>query len=139
MLTRKFFISWLVCSITMFTLSYVWHGIILNDFMRLDYPENIFLTLSVIVYFVIGFIISALISFVRPRMHLFLKGSLFGGAVGVFIFLTALIFGISFNSTFDLTHILFDLGWQVAEQGMGGFAGSLAYLLVARHDRMLAR
>jgi len=138
MLTRKFYISWLVCSISMFTLSYVWHGIILNDFIRLDYPENIFLILSVIVYFVIGFIISALISFFRHNMNLFLKGFLFGGAVGVFIFLIALIFGISFNSSSDLYHVLFDLGGQVVEQGVGGFAGSLAYLLVARRDRMHA-
>jgi len=56
----KFFISWLACSASMFLLSYGWHGFILNDFLKISYPLDIFLIISVLVYLGIGLFITTL-------------------------------------------------------------------------------
>ena len=54
MLTKRFFISWLLSSLLMFLLSYVWHGIFLTDLSRLSYPKALFLFFAAIVYLMIG-------------------------------------------------------------------------------------
>ena len=132
---KRFFVSWLLGSVAMFTLSYLWHGILLNDFDRLTYPVNIFLVLAVIVYLAIGFGMTFLISFVKPKMNLIRKGVLFGGAVGSFVFLIAFIFGISFNSSTEIYYYLVDFGWQIFEQAVGGVVCSFIYIVVARRER----
>ena len=57
---RKFFISWLVCFIVMYGLSYTWHGIVLNDFIKISYPKDVFLLISGLIYFVIALLITVL-------------------------------------------------------------------------------
>ena len=38
----RFFISWILTALVMFTLFYYWHGVILNDFKRLNFPLTVY-------------------------------------------------------------------------------------------------
>src|SRR5687768_11411061 len=51
---KRFFISWIGSSVVMFALSYLWHGILLNDFKILanTFPLSVFLTFAGIVYLI---------------------------------------------------------------------------------------
>lgn len=58
------------------------------------------------------------------KLHI--KGLLVGASMGMFIYLIAFVFGISFYANPTLAHILLDLGWQVFEGAIGGLiAGGL--------------
>ena len=86
-----------------------------------------------IVYFVISFMITFLthflVQFGKNKMR---RGLMIGMPMGVFIYLIAFVFGISFYTNPTLNHILFDLSWQVIEQGLGGVvAGGLLSLSAA--------
>ncbi|MCB0482192.1 MAG: hypothetical protein KDC83_12210 [Flavobacteriales bacterium] len=121
-----FFISWLITFIYLYALSYTWHGVILNDLNRVTYPIELFLLFVAIVYFVVSFGINLLILLFPYIESKALKGLVIGAPVGVFIYLIAFVFGISFYSNPTLSHILFDLAWQVVEQSSAGFlAGGL--------------
>ena len=46
--TRRFWISWILTSVVMFTMSYVWHGLFLNDYELIAFPRTLFVTASVV-------------------------------------------------------------------------------------------
>jgi hypothetical protein len=134
MLIRRFFIAWIVASVTMFILFYVLHGIILNDFTRLNYPKSIFLVFSAFTYLIIGFIVVKMVDvdlfdkFFKHRQ--LLKGVLAGMVCGAFLFLIAKVIGVSFSNESNLRNLVFDLGWQMIEQGVGGGVVSLVFVFV---------
>ena len=129
----KFPMSWLVASIAMFTASFLWHGVFLNDFSKVEYPHGIFYTITSIVYLFIGFIVAKayeikLIPFlnIKPRI----KGLVVGICCGFIIYITTLVIGVSFTNQITLKIILFDLSWQVLEQAIGGVCvGYIHYLI----------
>lgn len=126
-------LGWILSSILMFTVSYVWHGIILNDFERISYPFEIYLISAGVVYFVIGFLISRI--FIAEFLDRYsekavTRGLLTGIGMGVIVFMSALVFGVSFSSITDPVFLLMDFVWQVVEQTVGGLAVGLVYLLV---------
>jgi hypothetical protein len=134
---KNFFISWLVCFITMYGLSYVWHGIVLNDFLKLSYPKDLFLIIAGLVYFGIALGMTILTYMLKKIKDSFKYGIAIGGIVGIFIYAIAFLLGISFNAEVDLQHILFDLGWQTFEQGFGGLmCGWIYRSLYIREKRL---
>ena len=90
MLTRRFFISWILAAVVMFSLSYLWHGVFLNDFSRLNYPKQVFFVIAIVVYLFISLGISLV--FPSPRLDSFKKsplqkGALIGGGFGMALYL----------------------------------------------------
>lgn len=134
----RFFSGWIISGVVMFSLSYLWHGIALNDFERLTYPRTTFLTLSILVYLGISLSLTALLSFIQVNVRPLFKGIFLGMALGVFIFLIAFVLGISFNSTPKLAYIALDIAWQVFEQGLGGLACGLVFDYYYMREKMLA-
>lgn len=137
----KFFISWLACAVAMFGVSYVWHGIVLNDLMRISYPLDIFLTIAGLVYLGIGFIITVLTYVLKKIKDSFKYGMAVGAALGVFIYAIAFLLGISFYTVVDFKMIAFDLGWQVFEQAFGGLVCGWFYRFLyvrEKHTRVSA-
>ena len=106
---RKFFISWLVCFIVMYGLSYTWHGIVLNDFIKISYPKDVFLLISGLIYFVIALIITVLTYMFKKIKDSFKYGAFIGAGAGILIYGIAFLFGISFNAVIDPKLIAFDL------------------------------
>jgi uncharacterized membrane protein HdeD (DUF308 family) len=111
----------------MFMLSYIWHGVVLNDLIKLTYPTDIFLTISALVYLGIGFIITVVTYVMKRLKDSFKYGMAAGALIGIFIYAVAFVMGLSFNDVVDIKIIAFDLGWQVLEQGFGGLMCGWVY------------
>lgn len=138
LLRRRFFISWLLSTIVMFGVSYLWHGTVLNDFERLNYPEPIFFSCAAVAYLIIGLALnkahekfkkyvydkSTLESFKSKPI---LKGMITGAMCGFSVYIIALVVGISFNYNLSLQNILLDLSWQITEQTIGGLVVGVMY------------
>lgn len=136
MKTKRFLICWFSASIIMYALSYLWHGILLNDYSNIRFPLWLYFTLAAIVYLIIGLVLTYLYRFTRTR-ELKYKGAMMGMSLGFFIYLIAFVLGVSFNQH-TASHIVVDFIWQMFEQGVGGAAvGSIMSFLLAteRLDR----
>lgn len=133
----KFFVSWLVCSIAMFGLSYAWHGMVLNDFVRISYPKDVFLLLISVIYLGVGFVITILTYVLKRAKNSFKYGIVVGAVFGVGLYLIAFVLGISFNAIVSLKMIAFDLGWQVFEQSFGGLVCGWTYRFLYHREKRL--
>jgi hypothetical protein len=129
--TKRFFFTWIISSIAMFILSYVWHGVILNDFSKLSYPKEFFLILAAITYVFIGFVLVKFYEakiFEKTFYHKpLLRGIVKGTLCGIIFFLIATVVGVSFNTGSGLKNFALDFVWQVLEQGIGGFVVGFTY------------
>jgi len=135
---KKFFISWLACFVAMYGISYVWHGVVLNDFLKISYPKDIFLILAGFIYFGIAFGITFLTYILKKIKDSFKYGIGISVAVGIFIYGIAFLFGLSFNAVVDPKLIVFDLGWQAFEQGFGGLICGWVYRMMFMRERHLS-
>jgi hypothetical protein len=133
MLSKRIVLSWIFASLTMFGISYSWHGIFLNDLSNLDYPQGIFLFSASIVYLVIGFVLVKIFSSSFPVKHIrnfFARGLLCGAALGLFLYMLALVLGVTFTKHVTLASILVDVPWQMFEQAIGGVVIGTIYSLI---------
>jgi hypothetical protein len=134
---KRFFLSWLYSSLAMYSLFYCWHGLLLNDFAALDFPKNAFLLVSLLIYLVIGlgmvFVFSST-KLERWKNNLPLKGLIIGAIIGVILYLFSLVIGISFSKNMSIKYILFDLTWQLIEQGIGGAVIGLCYTYLRKES-----
>jgi hypothetical protein len=133
MIAKKFIISWIASSIVMFLLSYLWHGVLLNDFSMLNYPLGIFLLFASIVYLVTGALVAKVYTlemFDRFTKHPFLKGLLSGALCGLLLYMISLVIGISFTKSITMQYMLIDITWQMIEQAIGGFVVGLVHVFV---------
>lgn len=130
---KRFMLGWIFSSILMFAISYVWHGIVLNDFGRISYPFEAYLIAAGVVYLVVGFLMGRI--FMAEFLDRFSekavpRGLLTGAAVGAIVFMSTLVFGVSFSEGFDSKFMLLDFAWQVVEQTFGGLVIGLVYMFV---------
>ncbi len=134
MLTKRFFISWIMSGIVMFSLSYLWHGIFLNDFSQLNYPKQVFFVIAILVYLIISMGIAIVYS--HPKLDTMKKqplqkGLVVGAAFGFALYMITLVIGVSFTRTMSLGNIMFDCGWQMIEQAVGGAVVGFASIFVS--------
>lgn len=133
-MTKKgFFLSWLLSSLIMFSLSYLWHGVFLNDLERLSYPKEIFLTGSIITYLILGFIVTKIYLKKFPKQiakRPLIRGLISGAMLGIATYIVALVIGVSFSNTLTPQYILFDLLWQTVEQTFGGVTVAVVYVSI---------
>jgi len=136
---NKFFFSWLICTLVMLGASYAWHGLFLNDLIRLDYSINLFYALAATAYVVLGFFLTVAIYYIKSGKNSYINGLAIGGGMGLLVYFLAFVFGISFNSTIELEMILVDATWQVFEQSIGGLVCGLVYRFLFLREGYLAR
>lgn len=130
---KRFFISWLISSLIMFGLSYVWHGVVLNDFVRLSYPKEIFLTGSIITYLILGFLVTRIFLMPYPQAIAtkpLLRGIISGLLLGIATYIVTLVTGVSFSSSLTVENIFFDLSWQAVEEMIGGLTVAFVYISI---------
>lgn len=130
---KRFMIGWLLSAILMFAVSYVWHGLVLNDFARISYPFEIYLVSAGVIYLVIAFLMSRI--FIAEFLDRYSekavpRGLMTGAATGIIVFMATLVFGVSFSTTADPKMLMMDFVWQAVEQTIGGLSIGLVYLLV---------
>lgn len=138
---RAILLPGLGSAVVMFALSYLWHGVVLSDLQEVGIPKALYLVLSGIVYLVIGFGITFLVHKAIQYEFISLKGAFplmsmaIGSAVGFFVFLVIFVVGMSFTRP-GVVHIVADILWQMAEQGVGGLVVSLG-IIYDMHQRFL--
>ena len=130
---RRILLPWLLAAMLMYGLSYVWHGVVLNDLAELRIPLPLYMTLAGLVYLVIGlgmtlFTHTAIMhEWISLRGGFPFKSALLGAAVGFFVYLMVFILGMSF-AKHEVQHAVVDILWQMLEQGLGGLVISLGII-----------
>jgi hypothetical protein len=117
----RFFLSWIFSSIVMFTLFYVWHGVFLNDFKRIQFPLSWFVTFAALTYLILGAGIYFLYEnhLMKKIRNFFIRGLLCGLIAGFSLFMIATIVNISLTRHLSVQHLMIDSIWQISEQIVG--------------------
>ena len=128
----RFFLSWILSAVTMFGLFYVWHGIFLNDFIRIQFPLSWFVTFAAFTYLIFGAAIYFLYeSQIMKRFENFFTRALICGVISGFsFFMLATVVNISLTKQLSMQHLLIDCVWQISEQTIGVFVIALLKVLV---------
>ncbi len=128
----RFFISWLLSAVVMFTLFYVWHGIFLNDFKRINFPLIWFVTFAAFTYLIFGAGIYFLYeSQPLKKIRSFIMRGLFCGVVAGFsLFMISTIVNISLTKHLSINHLMVDCAWQIAEQTIGAMVVVLFKIII---------
>ncbi len=129
---RRLSVSLVLVTTTMFVLSYIWHGVILNDFYRLGHQESKVIFLIILVYLIIGFIIVKVVERKPPKRRYknerLMNGMLVGGICGISFFIISTVSGFTLNTGTGVKNMLVNILWQIVEQGAGGIAASFSLL-----------
>lgn len=126
-------LGWIFSSIVMFALSYLWHGVILNDYKLISYPMGIYLVSAGVVYFVIGFLLNRI--FIAEFLDRYAekalpRGLLTGLGLGLIVYMVALVVGVTFTKGLEVKYLMLDVIWQTVEQCVGGLVVALVYMFV---------
>lgn len=130
---KRFAISGGITTLVMLLLSFLWHGVILNDFKNLPVKEEVFLVLSVVAYIGIGFLLNFLLLYTKTENDTLAKRVMIGGAFGFFIYLLIFTLGISYQSR-GVEHVLIDFIWQMIEQSAGALTAGFIFRIYERMD-----
>ncbi|MFN6117775.1 MAG: hypothetical protein ACK46G_05125 [Flavobacteriales bacterium] len=139
--SRHILLPWLLSTVSMYVVSYLWHGLALTDLQELAIPLGLYLALAAIVYLVIGLILTIGVHKAVQYEYVSLKGpfpltsALMGTAVGFFVYLVIFVMGMTFTKH-GIMHVVVDIVWQMFEQGVGGLAVSLG-IIWDMHKRFL--
>jgi hypothetical protein len=131
-----FLISWILGAMSMFGISFLWHGVLLNDLMAIPYPLSFFMGLCAVVYLVVSFVLAFAFEYLKIEEQHFPKGIGMGSLVGFFLYLIAFTLGVSFQGS-GPEHILVNFIWQMIEQGFGGGVIGIVLLLDQRRARVM--
>lgn len=129
----RFVISWVISAIIMYSAFYCWHGILSNDFYKIQYPKGIFLILAALVYIFISFVLARLFDYklIRKKIkNLFLRAIVIGSLLGFLLFSISIVFGIGFSASYSLQIFLVDAFWQIFEQILGGLIIALTHIFI---------
>jgi hypothetical protein len=125
---KKLLLAWIFSLVSMLALSYLWHGVLLNDLRNVHYPSWFFFLLLLLVYSIISLILTGFFNYTSTNKNFISKGFFGGAAFGFFIYLIAFTLGVSFKSH-ETKHIVVDFIWQMVEQGIGGLVISYVFLV----------
>ncbi len=129
----RFFISWIVAAILMYSAFYTWHGLFLNDLSRISFSKPLFLALAALVYLVISFVLYRVYESKLLAKHIhsaMLRGILSGLILGFVLFAVITVLGISFTKNVTFEYIIADCAWQISEQIIGGLIIGLGKVLI---------
>ncbi len=136
---RHILLPWLLSTVMMIILSFLWHGVVLMDLQELRVPVTLYSVLAVLVYLVIGLVLTFCTHKAIEYEWISLKGPfpfmsfLIGAAVGFFVYLLIFGLGMSFAKP-GVVHIAADVLWQMLEQGIGGLMVSLGIIYDMRQS-----
>jgi hypothetical protein len=131
---KRFIISSIIAAIFMMIASFVWHGVILNDFRNMTLAFPVFIILSFLVYFCISAVLNFILFKLDFSDHFTTKRMLIGGIMGFGIYLLVFTLGLSYGER-GMKHILIDFGWQMCEQGIGALAVDFMLHIYNRADK----
>lgn len=132
----RFFLSWFFSAVVMFGLFYLWHGVFLNDFKRIQFPLTWFVTFAAATYLLFGAAIYILYeSFLLKKIRNFVSRGLVCGAIAGFsFFMIATILNISLTKHLSMQHLMIDCAWQITEQIMGAMVIVIFKVTIREHE-----
>lgn len=132
----RFFLSWILSAATMFALFYVWHGVFLNDFKRIQFPLTWFVTFAACTYLIVGAGLYILFesSMMRKISNFVSRGVVCGVMAGFTLFMVATVVHISLTGHLSKQHLLIDCIWQIAEQLAGGMVVVVLKVVIREHQ-----
>lgn len=128
----RFFLSWILSAIVMFVLFYLWHGVFLNDFKRIQFPLTWFITFAAFSYLLFGAGIYFLFEsqVMKKFDNLFVRGLVTGIIAGFSLFMIATVINISLTKHLSANHLLVDCAWQMSEQAIGAMIMVLLKVII---------
>jgi hypothetical protein len=131
----KFYFSWLLCAVTMFVLFYLWHGVFLNDFKRIQFPITWFVSFAAFSYLLIS---AGMYFLFESRLFkkfdsIFFRGLICGAVSGFCLFMVATVIHISILKYVSTNHLFLDCVWQMAEQTMGAMVLLVLKFFIHEH------
>jgi hypothetical protein len=133
---RKIIISWIASSVLMFMLSFLWHGVVLNDFIKISYQKELFLSFLFLLYVALGGLMAFAYSFIHNKKAPLTRGLLLGTAGGFIVFLIVFVLGTSFSGHVNSLYVSMDFIWQMIEQGAGGLVVAGIYARIEQREMM---
>ena len=128
----RFYLSWLLSSVVMFTLFYVWHGVFLNDFKRIQFPLFWFQMFAAFTYLLFGIALYFIFEshLLKKLRNVFVRGVVAGFSLGFTAFMVASIVNISLTRHLSMQHLMIDCIWQMVEQIIGAMVIVLLKLVI---------
>lgn len=128
----RFYLSWLLSALVMFALFFLWHGVFLNDFKRIQFPLFWFQIFAAFTYLLFGIALYLLFEshFMKKVRNLALRGVVSGLIFGFTVFMVASIVNISLTRHLSINHLMVDCVWQIVEQIIGGMVLVLLKVLI---------
>lgn len=129
----RFYLSWIISAVFMYSAFYIWHGVFLNDLNHISFSKPLFLILAALVYLVISFILFRTYEskFLQKNIpQTLFRGVVSGFLIGFILFSIVTVLGISFTKNINITYIMADFGWQISEQIIGGLVIGFGKLLI---------
>jgi hypothetical protein len=118
----------------MFSLSYFWHGILLNDFKKIGYSKEIFFPFLILLYLILGLGNAFFYSLFYDKKAPLMRGLLIGLSIGFTVFLLVFVLGTSLTGlSVNSLHVSVDFVWQLFEQSSGSLL--IAYIYHYLHQR----
>ncbi len=135
-LNTRFFISWILGSIVMYALFYMWHGVFLNDFKKINFPMTWLLIFTSVAYITISFLTYAVFESkpMKNVYNFFVRGIMSGALVGFIIFIVSTVVTISISRHLSAQHLILDCVWQITEQTIGGILMATVKVFVIDHQ-----
>lgn len=134
-LNTRFYVSWILGSVLMYTLFYMWHGVFLNDFKKINFPFTWLIIFTSIAYITISFLLYAIYESkpMKNVYNFFIRGIFSGLLLGFVIFVVSTVVTISISRNLTAKHLMLDCVWQMAEQTIGGLLLGLVKVFVTDH------
>src|SRR6478735_622984 len=135
MLTKlglRFFLSWIFSALVMFALFYVWHGIFVNDFKRIQFPLSWFVSFAAVTYLIFGAVIYFLYEseLMKKIRNFFVRGIICGAIAGFSLFMIATIVNFSLTNQLSIQHLMMNCVWQISEQIVGAMVMVLFKIVI---------
>lgn len=135
--SKRFMIAWIASAVIMFGCSYLWHGVVLNDYQRIHYPRGIFLVAAAVVYLFVSFLLVRLYHvrlLDKISLNPLLRGPVAGALTGLMVYMIVIVVGVAANYASDFEYLLFDVIWQMVEQSIGGLITGLVFFFIYEAD-----
>lgn len=128
----RFYLSWIFSALVMFVLFYMWHGVFLNDFKRIQFPLTWFVSFAAFTYLIFGALLYFMLEseIARKIRNGFWRALIVGSVAGFTLFMIATIINFSLTRTQSANHLLIDCIWQITEQIVGAMVVAVIRLLV---------
>lgn len=121
----------------MYSAFYCWHGILSNDFYKIQYPQGIFMLFSALAYVVISFVLVKIFEYkhIRKKIkNLHLRALIVGSTFGFLLFAISSVIGVGFSNPYSIEILIVDLIWQLSEQTVGAFVVAFAHIFIFAPD-----